>query len=372
MKNKSIILSGIFAFIFFACQNKDQKQTPPPPQLPIIEVETKDMVTFSEYPAQLEGVVSSDIRAKVTGYVTDVLVEEGAAVKKGQTLFKLETESLSGDASASRARVNAAQIEVDKLKPLVEKDIVSAMQLQTAQAQLATAKSDLKSITANVDYADIKSPVDGFVGTINFRQGALINPSDNLPLTRVVKTNEVFAYFSINEKDFLNMSAQFRQNSETNNDLISSFPEVTLVLSNGEEYDKKGEISSISSQVNRETGTLRFRATFDNENEILKDGFNGKIKIPYFSKNAVVVPRISTFSRQGKEFVFKLNASDSTVVEKAIDVTKADPYYIVKSGLSKGEKIVGQGVNKIKNKDKIIPKTSTMESIVNSFDKVFK
>lgn len=372
MKNKSIILLGIFTYIFFACQNKNQRQAPPPPQLPIIKAELKNLTTYSEYPTQLEGVVSSDIRAKVPGYITNVMVEEGTAVKKGEILFKLETESLSGDASSARAQVNAAQIEVNKLKPLVDKEIVSEMQLQTAQAQLETAKSDLKSIAANVNYATIKSPVNGFIGTINFREGALINPSDIRPLTRVVKTKEVFAYFSVNEKDFLNMSAQIRQNSVTNDDLISSFPEVTLVLSNGEEYDKKGEISSISSQVNRETGTLRFRATFDNVNGILKDGFNGKIKIPNYSKNAIVVPRISTFSRQGKEFVFKLNASDSTVVEKAIEVTKADPYYIVNSGLKKGEKIVGQGVNKIKNRDKIIPKSSTMDSIVNSFDKVFK
>lgn len=372
MINKLFSLLAFLAVLLISCKNQNQQQAPPPPELPIIEVETRNMTTFSEYPTQLEGIVSSEIRSKVSGYITDVRVGEGSAVTKGEVLFKLETRSLSGDASAARARVNAAQIEVEKLKPLVEKEIISEKQLETAKAQLETAKSDLKSISANVDYATIKSPVDGYVGTINYRDGALINPSDILPLTRVVKTNEVFAYFSVNEKDFLNMMDQFNKNSKDKSDLISSFPEVTLIMSNGKEFNNKGEITSISSQVNRETGTVRFRATFDNSESILKDGLTGKIQIPNYIENAVVVPRISSFSRQGKEFIFSYNESDSTVTEKAIDVVRADPFYIVRSGVNKGQKIIGRGVNKIKNNDKIKPVSSTMDSIVNSFDKVFK
>lgn len=372
MKKRLITLISFTLVILISCQEQNQQQGTPPPQLPIIEVETRDITTFSEYPTQLEGIISSDIRAKVSGYITNVFVEEGAEVKKDEILFKLETRSLSGDASAARARVNAAEIEVEKLKPLVEKDIVSKRQLETAQAQLETAKSDLESITANVGYATIKSPVDGFVGTINYRDGALINPSDMMPLTKVVKTKQVFAYFSVNEKDYLNMFKLFKQNSVDEKPLISSFPDVILGLPNGDEYDKKGKITSISSQVNEQTGTVRFRATFENSESVLKDGLSGKIKIPNNLKDAVVVPRVSTFSRQGKEFVFSFNSSDSTVTEKAIDVIRADPYYIVESGINKGDEIVGNGVNKIKNNDKIKPSSSTMDSIVNSFDKVFK
>jgi len=372
MKNKLIVLIAVSTLVVGACQKQNQRQAPPPPSLPIIEVVTKDVTTFSEYPTQLEGIVSSEVRAKVSGYMTEVMVEEGAAVKEGQVLFKLETERLSGDASAAKARVNAAEIEVDKLKPLVEKEIISPRQLETAKAELETAKSDLKSISANIGYASIKSPVDGYVGTINYREGSLINPTDMLPLTRVVKTDEVFAYFSVNEKDFLNMLDKFNADHDSIKNMETTFPNVVLVMSNGKEYDKKGEITSISSQVNRETGTVRFRATFDNSDAKLKDGLTGKIKIPENLKNAIVVPRLSTFSRQGKEFVFSFNSSDSTVTEKSIQVTRADPFYIVNSGVKEGEKIVGKGVNKIKNNDKIVPKPSAMDSIVNSFDKVFK
>ncbi len=372
MKNKLTIISILVAIVVSSCQQKGQQQAPPPPQLPIIEVEIKDITTFTEYPTQLEGIISSEIRAKVAGYITDVLVEEGAAVKKDQILFKLETRSLSGDASAARSRVNAAQIEVDKLKPLVEKEIVSKRQMETAKADLEFAKSDLQSITANISYANIKSPVDGYVGTINYRDGALINPSDIQPLTQVVKINEVFAYFSVNEKDFLDILSTLDFESGSDKDLVSSFPEITLKLSNGREYEVKGNITSISSQVNRETGTVRFRATFDNPKSILKDGLSGKIIIPNYLKDVVVVPRVSTFSRQGKEFIFKFQESDSTVIEKALDVIRADPYFVVTSGIEKGEMVIGSGVNKIKNGDKIIPESSKMDSIVNSFDKVFK
>jgi len=130
----------------------------------------------------------------------------------------------------------------------------------------------------------------------------------------------------------------------------TSFPEITLKLSNGTEYEIKGKITSISSQVNRETGTVRFRATFDNPKSILKDGLSGKIIIPNYLKEAVVVPRVSTFSRQGKELIYKFQKSDSTVIEKALDVIRADPYLVVTSGIKKGEMIIGTGVNKIKKR----------------------
>ena len=372
MKNKLVLIIASMAMLICSCQNQKEQQAPPPPELPLIEVEIKDITTYSEYPTQLECIVSSDVRAKVSGYITEVLVEEGAAVRKGETLFRLETESLSGDASAARARVNAAEIEVEKLKPLVKKKIVSERQLETAEAELRSAKSNLESITANVEYANIKSPVDGFVGNINYRDGALISPTAMIPLTRVVKTNQVFAYFSVNEKDFLNMIDHFEEKNKDSTDLISSFPEVILVMSNGKEYDKKGKITSISSLVNRETGTVRFRATFENKDALLKDGLTGKVKIPNYTKNAVVVPRISTFSRQGKRYVFTFNETDSTVQEQSIEIERADPYYIINNGIKRGQKIVGKGVNKIKNNDKIRPSSSTMDSIINSFDKVFK
>ncbi|WP_127846113.1 efflux RND transporter periplasmic adaptor subunit [Psychroflexus aestuariivivens] len=370
MKNNQslaiLIIAGIFAI---SCQkgeqNQEQLQTP---TLPVVELQQKEITTYKSYPTTLEGEVSSDIRAKVSGYITEVLVEEGEEVKKNQPLFKLETRSLSQDASSAQARVNAAQIEVNKLKPLVEKDIISEVQLETAEANLATAKSQLQSIQANIGYANINSPVDGYIGDVNFRTGALISPSDVMPLTKVVKTKQVYAYFSVNESEYYEFSRNYT--SEENSNLIKSLPEVTLIMSNGEEYEIKGKISSISSQVNTETGSVNFRATFENTNQILKDGASGTIKIPSIYKDAIVIPRLSTFERQGKVLAFQFQKD--SVVERPLETISADKYYIIKSGLSAKDTIVAKGANKIKNGDKIKPQHTTLDSIVNSFDKVFK
>ncbi|MFN2260877.1 MAG: efflux RND transporter periplasmic adaptor subunit [Psychroflexus sp.] len=370
MKNSlSVAIIIITSILAWSCQSEQQNQTQSQTQtLPVVELERREVTTFKSYPTTLEGEVSSDIRAKVSGYITEVLVEEGQEVENGQPLFKLETRSLSQDASSAQARVNAAQIEVNKLKPLVEKDIVSEVQLETAKANLATAKSQLQSIKANIGYANINSPVDGYVGDVNFRTGALVSPSDVMPLTKVVKTKQVYAYFSVNEKEFYEISRNY--SADKNSNLIESLPEVILILSNGEEYEIKGKISSISSQVNTETGSINFRATFDNPEQLLKDGASGTIKIPSIYKDAIVVPRLSTFERQGKILAFQFQKD--SVVERPLETISADKYYIVQSGLSAQDTIVAKGANKIKNGDKIKPKPTTMDSIVNSFDKVFK
>ena len=201
MKKLSLLTALIGTFLFWSCQNtegQEQAQAQGPAPYPVIEVPVKTVTGYTTYPVSLEGTVNSAVRAKVPGYITDVLVDEGEQVRKGQVLFRLETESLSQEAGAARANVNAAQVEVDKLKPLVEKGIISDVQLQTAQARLEQAKAGYSSIAANIDYANIKSPVDGNVGAIRFREGALVSPNDPQPLTTVSDIDEVYAFFSMN------------------------------------------------------------------------------------------------------------------------------------------------------------------------------
>ncbi|GAL60766.1 AcrA/AcrE family multidrug resistance protein [Algibacter lectus] len=173
------ILTLSLILVVFSCGNKaDQAaatQQAPPPSFPVTAIQQKTVTGYQEYPTNIEGIVNSDVRAKVSGYIQNVLVDEGQKVRKGQALFRLETQSLSQDAGAAKARVNVAQVEVNKLIPLVEKNIISAVQLETAKANLAQAKATLSGVSANIGYATIKSPVDGYVGAINFREGALVS-----------------------------------------------------------------------------------------------------------------------------------------------------------------------------------------------------
>lgn len=364
----------ISAAVFTSCSDSKKgqpaQQAQGPQPFPVIDVPTRTVTGYTSYPTSIEGVVNSEVRAKVSGYVTDVLVDAGEKVKKGQLLFKLETESLSGDAEAAKANVNAARVEVEKLKPLVEKDIISEVQLETAKAQLSQAEANYNSIAASIGYANIKSPVDGYVGDINFRNGALVSPGDPTPLTTVSQTDEVYAFFSMNEKDFLS----FMSNTEANGmeEKIKNLPEINLILANGNEYEKKGTIETISGEINQQTGTVTFRAKFDNRQGLLRNGSSGTVKIPNVYEDALIVPTLSTFEQQGKTFVYKVKADSSLVASSLNIIAEIDKVYVVNAGIEKGTTILAKGANKVKPGAKIQPQPIALDSIVNSFNTVFK
>lgn len=373
---KKILYFSLFlsAAIFTSCSDSkggqlaQQAQGPQP--YPVLEVTTKTVTGYNSYPTSIEGVVNSEVRAKVSGYVTDVLVDAGEKVRKGQLLFKLETESLSGDAEAAQANVNAARVEVEKLKPLVEKDIISEVQLETAKAQLSQAEANYNSISANIGYANIKSPVDGYVGNINFRNGALVSPGDPRPLTTVSQTDEVFAFFSMNEKDYLNFLQKTSGTSIENK--IANFPEVTLILANGKEYSKKGKIQTISGKIDPSTGTVTFRAKFPNPDQLLSSGNSGKIRIPQTYEDVIVVPEISSFEQQGRTYVYKVQGDTMAVSKPIKEVSRVENLIVVESGIENGDKIVAQGVAKLRNNTPIKPQEIPFDSIANSINTVFK
>lgn len=358
-------------FLFISCQaNSGEEGVVRPAPYPVVDIPLTTVTSYTAYPASVEGVVNSGVRAKVSGYITGVLVDEGEKVAKGQTLFKLETASLTQDAEAAGANVHAAQVEVNKLIPLVEKGIISQVQLETARARLSQAQAAYNSITANIDYATIKSPVDGYVGAIPFREGALVSPGDSEPLTVVTDIDEVYVFFSMNERDYLN----FLQTTEGSSlsEKIRNFPLVELQLVNGEIYELKGEIETVTGQVNRSTGTVSFRASFPNPGHILANGNSGSIRIPKTYENVAVVPESSTFEQQGRVYVYRVQG-DSLAVSSAIQVTdRVDNLVVVSSGIEAGERIVAQGVGVLRNNTPIQPEPVAFESISNSLNIVFK
>tara|TARA_R110002020_G_scaffold303939_2_gene519394 strand:- start:11188 stop:12327 length:1140 start_codon:yes stop_codon:yes gene_type:complete len=379
MKKRSIpyfipvILGALFTLASCGDGDNSAQQAQAAPQalpFPVIEIPTQSVTAYKTYPASIEGIVNSEVRAKVSGYITDVLIDEGQKVKKGQTLFKLETQSLTQEANAAQANVNAAQVEVNKLKPLVEKNIISEVQLETAKAQLAQARSGYNSIAANIDYANIKSPVDGFVGSIRLRKGSLISPQDQQPLTTVSDISKVYAYFSMNEKEYLD----FIQNTEGENieDKIKNLPKVKLLLANNTFYDQEGTIETINSMVNNNTGSVSFRAVFDNPNRILSNGNSGKIQIPQNYTDAVVIPQQSTYEQQGSTYVYKVGADNTAISTKITISTEVDNLYVVSSGVEKGDRIVATGVGKLRSNAQIQPQEVPFDSIAKPMNKVFK
>ncbi|MGY5849274.1 efflux RND transporter periplasmic adaptor subunit [Salegentibacter sp. F14] len=367
--NFSFIISTL---ILTSCKQggDNQQQTQGALPFPVIEVPTRTVTGHTTYPVSIEGTVNSAVRAKVSGYITDVLVDAGERVRKGQILFKLETESLSQEATAARANVNAAQVEVDKLKPLVEKNIISPVQLETAKARLAQAKANYNSIAANIDYANIKSPVDGYIGSIAFREGALISPNDPNPLTRVSNTEEVFTFFSMNEREYID----FLRNTpgENTTEKLKNFPPVQLELVNGEIYEETGTIETVSGQIDPATGTVSFRAKFPNPSGILANGGSGKIRIPKTYEDVPVIPELSTFEQQGKVYAYRVE-NDSLAISTLIEVQdRINNLIIITSGLKKGDKVVAKGVGKLRNNTSIQPQPVPFDSIANTLEPVFK
>ncbi|GAA4289500.1 efflux RND transporter periplasmic adaptor subunit [Aestuariibaculum suncheonense] len=364
------MLSTIF---LVACgKGKEQAAQAAPQASPftVSAIPQKDVTSFKKYPTTIEGTISSEVRAKVSGYIQKVLIDEGQKVRKGQTLFKLETQSLSQDAEAAKANVNAAQVEVDKLVPLVEKGIISLVQLETAKAKLLQAKSNYNSIVANIAYATVTSPVDGYVGAIPYREGALVSATSTKPLTTVASIDKVYAFFSMNETEYLN----FIQKTEgkTLQDKVNNFPKVSLLLANGQAYEQEGTIQTVTGQIDPTTGTVSFRAMFENPNLLLANGNSGTIEIPTNYQNAVVVPQSATYEQQGQTFLYKVN-QDNTVSATLITVKdKTNELYIVSSGVDAGDKIVIKGIGKLRNQMPILPQEVAFDSVVKPIKPLFQ
>jgi len=338
-------------------------------QLPVLSVEQKTITTFRAQAASLEGVVYSKINSKVSGYITDVLVEDGEKVSKGQTLFKIETNTLNQDAQAAQANIEAAELEVNRLKPLVEKEIVSPVQLKTAQSKLAQARASFQSVSSSIDYANIKSPVDGYVGVVNFREGALVSPGDPTPLTTVSVTDSLFAFFSMNERDYLNFLLETE--GESLKDKVNHFPPVQFKMINDSIYEQNGRIKTVSGQVNPQSGTVRFTAIFSNPKQLLSTGGSGEVLIPKTYENAVLVPEVSTYELQGKVYVYKLTDEDKAVAQIIEVIDRVDQFIIAGEGIKKGDRIIFKGLNTVSDQMPIDPQMIAMDSIA-PIKKVFK
>lgn len=373
INQKPIIITCLAVLLLSSCGNKQGNQQAaqmPPAPFPVAQVEQKTVTGFKEYPTNIEGIVNSDVRPKVSGYIQNVLVDEGQKVRKGQPLFKLETQSLSQDASAAKARINVAKVEVDKLIPLVEKNIISPVQLETAKANLAQAQANYSSIVANIDYAMVKSPIDGYVGAINFREGSLVSANNQEPLTTVTDTKQVYAFFSMNEADYLS----FLQHTEGKNlsEKIANFPKVSLILANGETYSETGNIQTSSGQINQNTGTVNFRAIFNNPNQLLTNGNSGTIKIPTSYENAIVIPQEATYEQQGNVMAFKVLANNTVTTAILKIKASVDNLYVVESGIETGDTIVVTGVGKLRSDMEITPQNVSFDSIIKPIKTLFK
>ncbi len=362
MKRRSAI-GALAAIIMLSACGKKEEQAPQqagPMPFPVQTVTREDATVYDEYPANLEGRQNVEIRSKVTGFITQILVDEGQEVRKGQTLFKIETQTLNQDAASAKAKVAAAQVEVNRLKPLVDRKIISAVQLETAEANLASAKAAYSSIAANIGFGTITSPADGVIGGLPFKVGALVSPTTTDPLTTVSDSRVIRAYFSMNETQVIDFAKAF--NGATLQQKLKTVPAVSLILANGAEYDVKGKLETVNGLANATTGTTQFRAEFNNPQAVLRSGGKGTVRIPVLHKNVIEVPQNAVFDMQGKQMLYVVN-KDNTVKSKILTIaTTSGKNFIVTDGIEAGETIVVEGASKLKDGMPIQPQPVKQEA----------
>ena len=346
-----IIMGGI---VLTSCAGEQQKQAAPAPELAVITVGEKDATLQSMYPATLHGKNDVEIRPQISGFLTKVHVSEGQRVSKGQTLFTIDQVQLQAAVDAAKAQVevaqanvNTAQTNADNNKLLFDKNIISASAYQTsvdalnaAKAQLNAAKAQLTSAQKNLSYSVVSAPAAGIVGSITFKEGALVSPSTLL--TILSNNSEIEAYFSMNEKEVLAMTANGGRSFQQ---ALDSLPEVTLRLANGEDYAMKGKVISLSGVIDPATGSATAKASFKNPDGIIRSGSTGQILIPNVSSDVIEIPQKATYEIQNLKFCYVVGDS-SKVQSRAIEV--ADQHdgknFIITKGLKSGDVVVVEGV----------------------------
>lgn len=367
MKKQIYFLSSLLVIIsLLSCNNKqEEKKENLPMPYKVVQVTKENTTLLTEYPTKLEGITDIDIRAKIDGYIEKIFIEEGQEVRKGQILFKLETQTATQDAAAAKAKVDAAQIEVNRLKPLVDRKIISDVQLESSKANLASTKSTYQSIIARINYATIKSPVNGMVGTLPLRIGSYVSSQTAEPLTRISDISKVYAYFSVNEKEQLDI--MMNAEGKSFQDKISKMPAVNLVLSNGQVYEESGKIETFSGQANTQTGSFNVRASFPNPNKLLRSGGSGNIQIPTELKDVILIPQNATVELQDKRIALIVdNENKVKFVPIVVRAVPGGKFFVVDSGLTTNDKFLVEGVGIITEGTVIKPEVIDLKQLENS------
>ena len=361
-----MIVLAVSASLMSSCGNK-QGGLPQSNEYPVITIQSTNSEMSSSYPATIRGKQDIEIRPKISGFITKLCVDEGSVVRKGQVLFTVDNvqnravlDQAEASLNSAKSALATAELTYNNKKELYNQNIVGDFDLQSAANSYATAKATVAQAEAavvsardNLSYCNVTSPSNGVVGTIPYRVGSLVSSSMATPLTVVSNIDEMYVYFSVNEKQILEMTRA----SEGKN-VIEAFPEVQLELADGSIYTQVGHVSTVSGVIDQNTGSVSVRADFANPDHLLKSGGQGNIIITRKTEGVIIIPQAATAEVQDKVFVYVLG-KDNKVSYTAIEV---DPQndgqnYIVTKGLKDGDRIVTKGITKLTDGAEIKPVT---------------
>ena len=343
----------------------------------VLTLQSRSATLNVDYPASIQGQQNIEIRPKVDGYVEKIFVDEGSIVKKGQLLFTLNAPQYEQDVRTAQAGIKTAEadlslanMQVKKVKPLVDKDIISHYELESAEytaqskaAALAQAKASLVNAKINLGYTTITSPVDGVIGALPYKLGSLVTGTTTDPLTTVYNTSNIYAYFALNEKQLLDFSKDSTGTTSFKSKL-SKLPNVTLILPDGTTYEHTGRVETVNGLINTATGAANVRAGFINPRGLIRSGSSATVRIPNTVKAGLLVPESATYELQDKRFVYVVD-SKNQVKNVAIQVmdNTAGQFYVVTDGLHAGDKIILGSSNNLRDGTTIKPNEVSAASI---------
>lgn len=341
MKRIFMFTSLCSVLCYASCKHKEEKK----------EEETKFLVTSplkmdttvtNEYVCQIRSIRNIELRAQEKGYLEEILVDEGQFVKKGQLLFRIMPKIYEAELEKAQAEVNATEIEVQNTQPLVEKNIVSKNELAMAQARLGKAKAELQLAKVHLEFTQIRAPFDGLIDRLHLKLGSLVEEGELL--TSLSDNSEMWVYFNVSEPEYLNFAAETKNKGKL---------AVSLRLANNEIFKHPGVVETIESEFNNETGNIAFRATFPNHEGLLRHGETGNILMKEHLKDALIIPQKATLEIMDKKFVYVVDKNNVAHLTPIVIGAEMPDLYVIKEGIADGDKVMLEGIRKVKDNEKI-------------------
>lgn len=339
---KNIVLIGLFVALSQISCKHTESENEEETQFIVTNPLKKDTLINRNYVCQIHAIQHIELRALEKGYLEKIFVDEGQSVKKGQMMFKIMPLIYNAELQKAQAEANFAEIEYQNTKQLSDKNVVSPNELALAKAKFDKAKAEVSLAETHLLFTDIKAPFDGIMDHFQVRLGSLINEGDLL--STLSDNNEMWVYFNVPEAEYLNYKS-----NETAENLLK----VNLLMANNQMFEYPGIVKTIEADFNNETGNIAFRATFPNPKGLLRHGETGNIIMGIPLKDAIIIPQKATYEILEKKYVFVVD-KNNMVHSREIKIASEMPdLYIVKSGLNENEKIMLEGIRKVKDNDKI-------------------
>lgn len=317
----------------------------------------KDTTIYKEYVSQINAYQHIEIRSMEKGYLQNIYVDEGQYVRKGQKLYQIMPVLYKAELSKAEAELKYAEIEYQNTKKLADQKVVSENELALAAAKLEKIKAELSIAKAHYNFTEIKAPFDGYIGRLEVRLGSLLDEGELL--TRLSDNSKMWVYFNVPESEYLNYQQHLKDNNSK---------KVRLMLANNTIYNETGVIETIEADFNNETGNIAFRATFNNPKLLLRHGETGNVLVPVVLQNALLIPQKATFEVLDKKYVYVLDASNKIQSREIKVGAELAHLYEVVEGLNANDKILIEGLRKVKNNQVIKAKYEKPELIINELN----